>query len=106
MTTESGKAIDETLIRALIDDRVRAVRTKDIDGSTSSIAPDILVFDVVGPLQYGGSDAVRKRAEEWVSSFEGPIGFEVHNLSIATGDDVAFSHSLNRVSATKTEERN
>ncbi len=28
--------------------------------------------------------------------------YEIRDLSIATGDDVAFSHSLNRVNATKT----
>ena len=103
MTTASSKATDEAQIRKLIDDRVKAVRARDIDGAMSNISPDIVSFDVVNPLQHVGSDALRKRAEEWFSSFQGPIGFEVRDLRITTSDDVAFSHGLSHVSATRTD---
>ena len=39
----------------------------------SNLAPEILSFDVVDPLQRIGSDALRKRAEEWFSSFQGSM---------------------------------
>lgn len=93
----------EAEIRALIDDRVKAVRAKDADGTAATVAPDFVSFDVVNPLRHLGSDASRKRTEEWFSSFRGPIGYELRDLSVATGDDVAFSHSLNRVSGTKMD---
>jgi ketosteroid isomerase-like protein len=38
-----------------------------------------------------------------VPTFEGPIGFEIRDLAITTGDDVAFSHSLNRISGKRTD---
>jgi len=41
---ESSKTIDEAQIRALIDERVQAVRNKDIDRAMSHIARDILSF--------------------------------------------------------------
>jgi ketosteroid isomerase-like protein len=103
MTKENSKAMDEAQIRGLIDDRIKAVCAKDINGAMSNIAPDILSFDVVNPLQYIGSDALRKRAKEWFSSFQGSISYELCDLSIATGNDVAFSHSLNHVRAMKTD---
>ena len=99
MAIENSKALDETQIRALIDDRVKATRAKDVDGAMLHIASDVLLFDVINPLQYSGSEALKKRAEGWFSSFQGPIGYEVSGLRIAAGEDVAFSHSLNRVSA-------
>jgi uncharacterized protein (TIGR02246 family) len=102
MTTENSK-INETQIRALIDDRAKAVRAKDINGAISHYAPDVLSFDVVNPLQQIGSDASRKRAEEWFSSFQGPIGYEIRNLSITVDETLAFSHGLSHVSATKTD---
>ncbi len=102
MTTANTRADDEAQIGALIDDRVKGVRTKDVNASVSSLIPDILTFDVVNPLQHIGSDASRKRAEDWFSSFQGPIGYEIRDLKITTGDDVAFSHSLSHVSATTT----
>jgi len=71
----------------------------------SSYAPDVLLFDVVNPLQSTGSGAARARLKEWFASFDGPIGYELRDLSIAAGDDVAFSHSLSRTSATTTDGR-
>lgn len=103
MTTENCRAANESEIRALIDDRTKAVRAKDSVGATSGIAPDILTFDVVNPLQQIGSTASRKRADEWFSSFRDQIGYEIRDLDITAGDDVAFSHGLYRVSATKTD---
>ncbi len=73
MTTQHGKATDEATIRKLIEDRAKAARAKDINGLMSNHAPDILAFDVVNPLKYTGSDALRGRAEEWFSLYQGPI---------------------------------
>jgi uncharacterized protein (TIGR02246 family) len=101
--TDNNPAADEDQIRALIDVRVKAVRAKDINGAMSSSASDILSFDVINPLQFVGLDALRKRLEGWFTSFQGPIGHEVCELSITAGDDVAFSHSLNRVIGTTTD---
>lgn len=105
MTTEiaNNKTTDEAQIRALIDDRAKAVGDKNVNEAISRIAPDILSFDVVNPFQQTGSEASRKRAEEWFSSFEGPIGYETRDLSITAGHNVAFSHGLSHVSATRTD---
>src|SRR6266545_3994412 len=53
------------------------------------------------PLQYKGVDAYRKSWEEWLPTFRGPVGYEIRDLSITAGDDVAFCHSLNRISGTR-----
>lgn len=103
MTTTNSNANSEAEVRKVIDDRIKAVRKKDVYASTSNLAPEILSFDVVDPLQKIGPDALRKRAEEWFSSFQGPIGYEIRDLSITAGDDVAFSHGLSHVSATKSD---
>lgn len=71
-----SKITDETRIRKLIDDREKAVRARDVNGSIASVAMDILSFDVVNSLQQIGSDESKKRAEEWFASFAGPIGYE------------------------------
>ncbi len=99
--TAISKTSDEAQIRKLIDDREKAVRARDVDGSVANIAPEIVCFDVVNPLQHFGSDAIKKRANEWFASFEGAIGYETNELSITAGDDVAFSHGLSHVSAMK-----
>jgi uncharacterized protein (TIGR02246 family) len=98
MTTETAGATDEAQIGALIDDWASALRAKDINRLMASYAPDVLTFDVVNPLQRKGLDAARKRAQEWISSWQGPIECEIRELTITTGDDVAFSHNLSHFS--------
>jgi ketosteroid isomerase-like protein len=97
-STGGSKAADEARIRQLIEGWAKSLRAKDIHGVMSHYAPDILVFDLAPPLQYLGADVYRKNWEEWFTSWQGPIGCEIRNLTITVGDVVAFSHSLNRIS--------
>jgi len=105
MTAASRDAATEAEIRALVDDQAKAIRARDVDASLSAYAPNVLLFDVVDPLQSAGSQAAKRRLAEWFASFRGPIGYELRDLSITAGEDVAFCHSLNRVSATTTDGR-
>lgn len=100
MKPENDLAIAEAEIRKLTENRVNAVRNKDVDAAMSSFASDVLSFDVVNPLQHAGSGSIRKRLTEWFASFQGPIGYDVRDLSITSGGEVAFSHSLHGVNAT------
>ena len=77
MTVEDDRTVDETNIRELMDDWVQALRSRDVDAIVSRQAPGVVSFDVVNPLQYVGSDETRRRAEEWLSSFLGPIGLRL-----------------------------
>jgi len=101
MTTETTKTNDEAQIRQLVNNWAKALRAKDVDGLMSNYAPDMLLFDLAPPLQYKGADAYRKSWEEWLPTFQGPVGYEIRDLSITAGDDVAFCHSLNRISGTR-----
>lgn len=103
MTNEHSPTSDEAQLRKLLEQWATAVRAKDSNGVTRNYAPDVLLFDVINQLQHVGSAGVRKRAEEWVASFEGPIGYEMRDLHITTGGDVAFCHSLNRINATRKD---
>jgi uncharacterized protein (TIGR02246 family) len=100
MTTETREMTGEAQIRKLIDDRARAIHDKDISGLIAHYAPDIVEFDAVNPLQYRGLDGPRKRSEEWFSAYDGPINYEVRDLNITAGNEVAFCHFLYRISGT------
>jgi ketosteroid isomerase-like protein len=90
-------------IRAIIDARLEAVRAKDVRAAMSYHQPDAVLFDVIEPLRYMGASAGKKRAEEWFSSFEGPLGYEIRELNVTAGDSVAFSYGLNHVKGTKMD---
>jgi len=104
MAVEEHKQNDEAAIKRVIEGGVEAVRNKDIGGVMSLYAPEVVSFDIVPPLRYVGADAFRNVWEEVFSSFQGPIGYEMHDLTITVGDDVAFAHSLNHISGTMNNE--
>jgi uncharacterized protein (TIGR02246 family) len=100
MAVEEHKKNDEAAIKRIIEGGGEAVRHKNIEGVMSLYAQEVVSFDIVPPLRYVGADAFRNVWEEVFSSFQGPIGYELHDLTITVGDDVAFAHSLNRISGT------
>lgn len=93
-------ASDESDIRARIEKLAAAIRAADIDGVKPIYAPDIVSFDVVPPLQHIGAEAQWKNWADVFAAYERPIGYEIRDLTIAVGGDVAFGHSLNRISGT------
>ncbi len=100
MAVEDNKKNDEAEIQRVIEGGVEAIRDKNIEGVMSLYAQEVVSFDIMPPLRYVGAEAFRKPWEEVLSSFQGPIGYEIHDLSITVGEDVAFTHSLNRISGT------
>ena len=100
MAVEENKKNDEAAIQGLLNDCIRSLHDRNIEGIMSIYAPELVAFDIVPPLRYVGADAYRKPWEEVFSSFQGPIGYEIADLSITVGDDIAFTHSLNRISGT------
>jgi len=100
MTEEENRTKNEAAVRELIDGFVKAIRAKDVNGVMSFFAPDVVSFDLGPPLQHGGGETFRKRWQELFEAYENAIDYDVRELSITAGDDVAFSHSLNRISGT------
>ncbi|HEX6526354.1 MAG TPA: nuclear transport factor 2 family protein [Streptosporangiaceae bacterium] len=88
-------------IRSLLDGRVDACKTKDIDRLMSLYSPDIVYYDVVPPLQFVGSDEVRRNFLRWFDEYDGPIGLETHELEVAVSGDIAFVHMLHLDSGTR-----
>src|SRR5262245_3044985 len=102
MAIDNSNTADEVQIRQLIDWWTRAIRDKNIEAAMSHYASDILLYDLAPPLMHTGVEAYKKELAEWFATFEGPIGFEVHDLSITVGDRVAFATSLNRITGERT----
>lgn len=86
----------ERQIRSIVGEWAQALRAKDVAGRTAHYADDVLIFDVINPVQRTGLDAVRQRLAQWFSGFDGPIDSEVRDLRIAADGQVAFCHSLQR----------
>jgi ketosteroid isomerase-like protein len=91
MTTETSKATDEAEIRGLIKAWAAAIRAKDANAVVSHTSPESVGFFLAPPLK---ADApLKKSLEDWFQTFRGPIGYEIRDLKITFGGDVAFCHS-------------
>jgi ketosteroid isomerase-like protein len=96
MTRDSRRTADEDAIRGVIDAITDAVRARDVDAMLAHCAPELATFDMVPPLKHEGAEAIRRLWAKTLPSFEPPLQYDVHQLEIAVGGDVAFSRSLNR----------
>ena len=104
MNTATGTANEEARIRALIDDWADALRNKDADGVLACLGAGLVHFSLAPPLQYAGANALGKKGlEEWFASFKGPLGYDIRDLSITVDNNVAYSHSLNRIIGTRKD---
>ncbi len=89
---------DETRIRALIDERTAAIRDKDAARAIATLAEDVVAFELAPPLALGPEGARDEAGlAAWLSAWQGPVGIEVRDLYIETGDDVGWCRSLNRL---------
>jgi uncharacterized protein (TIGR02246 family) len=88
---------NEAAIRELIARWAEAVRMGDLDAVLAEHDPDIVMFDV--PPPYDGLRGIEQYRDSWPPFFEwqsaGAI-FEIVELNVTAGDDVAFAHALLR----------
>jgi ketosteroid isomerase-like protein len=97
----TGTRQDEAQIRQLVSGREVAMRARDAERIISSYPPDVVKYDLAPPLLRADADARDvNRLRSWFAGFDGPIEYEIRDLKIAAGGDLAFCHSLNRLSAT------
>jgi uncharacterized protein (TIGR02246 family) len=89
---------DEADIRRRVNHWASAIRQMDVDGVMSIYAPDIVSFDIDPPLRYAGVAAKRQRWTEVLDQYERVLDYEVREIAVTAGADVAFAHSLNRIS--------
>lgn len=95
-------ARSEAEIRQLLARWEKAFRAKDLDAVMAVYAPGatVVAFDVVPPLEKVGRESYRKNYEEFFAMYDGPLDVEFRDLRIVAGKDVAFVHSLERMSGT------
>ncbi|WP_141581806.1 nuclear transport factor 2 family protein [Actinomadura sp. WMMA1423] len=90
---------DEAEIRQQIDKIVQGIRAKDLKALEEVYAGDVVSFDVEPPLQHVGRAA---KLKNWtnVFTFFQDVSYEIRDLTLTVGDEVAFGHGFGRLSGT------
>lgn len=90
----------EAEIRALLAARVQAVLAKDAGALVAHHAPDVVAYDLLGPLQYKGVADLRARVQQWFDGYDGGMDYEIRDLEVVPGHGVAFCYGLHHVRGT------
>jgi len=101
MTTEPRSADPEVHIRAVIEERAKAIRAKNAADVVRHHAPDFVQFSLAPPLISTAADAEGWNA--WFATWRGGLGYEIHRLHVTAAGEVAFTRSLNRLSGTTVD---
>jgi uncharacterized protein (TIGR02246 family) len=96
MADKHNVSADEGAVRDLIEAWADAVRRKDYAGILRSHAPDFVMFDVPPPFKSVGLDAYRKTWDVFFSWSRDPVLFEIQEMAVTAGADVAFAFATMR----------
>ena len=91
MAEKQNASGEEAAVRDLIEAWADSVRRKDYAGILRSHTADFVMFDVPPPFKSVGLDAYRKTWDMFFSWSIGPVRFEIQELDITAGADVAFA---------------
>lgn len=91
----------EDEIRALIEQRIAAMRSKDADAAIAVLAEDVVAFELAPPLALPpGAARDAQGLAAWLGGFEG-LDISVRDMTIEADGDVGFAHALHHLSGTR-----
>ena len=99
---------DDTAVRDVVTRWVDAVAARDLEGVLAQHSEDIVMFDV--PPPHRGVRGMAEYRDSWGPFFEWQRGadgiFELVELHVEVGSDVAFAYALLRCGTTADFEAN
>ena len=98
---------DDDAVRNIIHRWIKAIQTENIDGVLADHADDIVMFDV--PPPHDGVRGIDQYRESWQPFFEWlrqGATFELVELDVTAGTDVAFARALLRCGQPEEFRRN
>jgi len=90
----------ESEIRSVLEHWARATREHRMEDVLQHHSPALVIFDVLPPMQYTSAEAYRASWDEWQPDTAGAAVFDLEELTITAGQDVAFAHSFIRCGGT------
>ncbi len=94
-----AKSSDEAQIRALEQSFSDAVKDRNVDKIMEVFQPGekLVVFDLVPPREYVGWDVYKNDWQRFLDTFDGPITFDVNDLSITADGNMAYTRGFPHV---------
>jgi PhnB protein len=90
----------QTAIKQAILARNAALGAGDVAGVMASGAAGFVSYSLAPPLKNSSGKAGLKA---WFDTWDGPFDYEMRDLKIVAGDEVAFAHGLAHMTGRKTD---
>lgn len=92
-------ATDEVEVREHVEKIIAGIRDKDLAALERLYAQDVVSFDVEPPLQHVG---VAAKMRNWAAVFRifEDVTYELRDVTVTVGGDIAFGHGFGRLSGT------
>lgn len=87
-------------IRAVIDGWAEATRNQELDAIMAFHAPEVRTFDCHSVYQFKGAESYRAFYEACLACMQGKMTFEIEDLEVVAGGDVAVAHFIAGCGAT------
>jgi ketosteroid isomerase-like protein len=101
----SRRLTDAGVIRDVVERWALAVRSKNLPGVVAHHSADMLMFDVTPPIQWRGRQAYRRTWGPFFSWLHDSGLFDLRELRITAGQDVAFATALIRCGGREADGR-
>ena len=101
MKANNSRTKDESAIRDLVENWAQAVRTRNLNAILADHSPDMLMFDVPPPVQSKGIEAYKKTWDLFFSWSQDSGVYDITEMNITAGNDVAFVNALMRCAGTE-----
>lgn len=85
---------DEEQVRQILEQWALATRENLQDAILKNHAPDVVIYDVLPPMKYDSAEAYRRSWGDWQPETEGEGRFDLEDLSVVAGADVAFAYGF------------
>ena len=100
-TVQSNSGTIDEQVRAVVKERVEAISAMDPSRLVALYAPDITLFNLAPPLRQPAREVLDPRTTQaWFDGFESGVSWQVSDLVVEAGADIAFCHALVCLTAT------
>jgi uncharacterized protein (TIGR02246 family) len=83
----------QSAVKAIIENWAQAVRERNMDGILAHHTDDIVMYDVPQPFESRGIEAYKKTWETFYNWAKDSGVFDITELNIVAGEDVAFAYA-------------
>jgi ketosteroid isomerase-like protein len=101
MTSKNDVSEHAVEIQTLLAKYESTLAKKDVDGVLSCMTSDLVTYSLAPPLIWPTDGG--KSLQAWFNTWNGDISYELHDLKICAGDDIAFAHGLTHMAGTKLD---